>query len=180
VGGYSGSCIPQPQVVQETEQTMPLPAIPRDPEPTEAQCREYLDRYPATWPESQRHSFASFFWKCDAKKRDPDLFLVAFAGWLPDGYYEAYRKTSTWRAIRKRALAAADYECACCPSRATEVHHRDYRPRVLSGDEISPLVAICRKCHDRIEEAKKVSWNKAEALLACMVAEKEAQMSCRQ
>jgi hypothetical protein len=75
-------------------------------------------------------------------------------------------------------LAAANYECACCTSRVTEVHHRDYRPNVLSGNNIIPLVAVCRPCHTKIERTKaKESWNEAEIVLASMVAAKETQIA---
>ena len=49
----------------------------------------------------------------------------------------------------------------------------------MEGRDLSPLVAVCRSCHDRIDKdengrARNV-WNEKEAILARLVAEKERQ-----
>jgi hypothetical protein len=63
-------------------------------------------------------------------------------------------------------LAAAGHRCRACPETAQEVHHRDYRPRVLEGNDHDALVALCISCHDRVETVrKKQSWNAADRLL---------------
>lgn len=110
-------------------------------------------------------------------EQHPDKFLVAFVR-NKDWYENEYLTGTLWKSIRERVLKDASHKCACCPAKATEVHHRDYRPRVLSGDDISPLVALCRKCHRRIDEVKgKNSWNESERLLAELVAAEEARVS---
>jgi hypothetical protein len=44
----------------------------------------------------------------------------------------------------------------------------------MSGEDISPLVALCRKCHKKIEKLKvDESWNRADGALACLVVQKE-------
>lgn len=159
---------------------MSLQAIPPDPDPTEEQYGEYFKLFVSGETERMRVEGAKFFWKCHAKKKEPDNFLVPFASWLPEGFYDEYLTTALWRSISDRVLSEANYECACCSARATEVHHRDYRPRVLRGEDLTPLVAICRKCHRRIDNLKgEKSWNAAESLLAELVARKEVRLSKR-
>jgi hypothetical protein len=161
------------------ELAMPLPAIPPDPEPTEEQYSKFLSLLLPFTVERARVACAKFFWRCDLRQQEPNLFMVPFKPPMPGGY-PTYLESPLWHTIRKRVLDEAEHECACCFSRATEVHHRDYRPRVLSGDDISPLVALCAKCHRRIDNLKgKESWNKAEALLASLVERKEARISRR-
>ena len=110
-------------------------------------------------------------------EQHPDEFLVAF---VRDKYWyeKEYLTGALWKSIREGVLKNASYKCACCPANATEVHHRDYRPRVLSGDDISPLVALCRRCHRWIDEVKgKYSWNEFERLLAELVAAEDTRVS---
>jgi hypothetical protein len=153
---------------------MPLSTIPPDPEPSEDQYKEFLPLLSAASSPLMRVACAKFIWRYEARKREPDRFLVPFANWLPAGEYEAYLQSGVWLTIRQRVLRAAKHECSCCRARATDVHHRDYRPKVLRGEDISTLVAICRKCHDRIEKVKaKETWNKAEELLEALVTDKE-------
>lgn len=103
---------------------------------------------------------AELKWEGDIRQRDPNAFIMAFVtGWaarevLRDwGYdsYDEYLRSSQWQSIRGRKLAAAGYKCECCGRRAEEVHHRDYRPRVLAGEDLMPLVALCRTCHRKVE-----------------------------
>jgi 5-methylcytosine-specific restriction endonuclease McrA len=96
---------------------------------------------------------------------------VAFAG---DG--RDYGKD--WKAIKEKVLAAYGHKCACCGKTAKDVHHRDYRPCVMSGDDLSPLVALCRPCHKQIDRIKgQQSWNAAEKRLAELVAQRDAEIS---
>lgn len=60
-----------------------------------------------------------------------------------------------------------------------QVHHRDYRPRVLRGEDDTPLVALCRHCHDQVDklskEKSRQDWNDKEDILAEMVRQKKMQ-----
>jgi 5-methylcytosine-specific restriction endonuclease McrA len=151
--------------------TMSLPTIPADPEPTKKQCRRYLRD---DLREPLRSLWAAFEWRHERRKTHPNEFLIPFAP-NKECYEKNYLSSSLWHSIRERVLLEANYECACCTSKASEVHHRDYRPRVLDGNDISPLVAVCRKCHRQIDKAKgRESWNESERLLAAMVAAKSA------
>ena len=142
-----------------------------DPKPTEAEIREQLLRL-SGWPEGIRRSMGELSWKSREKTRDPNAFLVPFVEDVQG--YEEYRRSPTWRRIRKAVLKKAKSVCACCGGKATQVHHRDYRPRVLSGEDLAPLVPLCKSCHKRVHynenERKRTSWNEAEAVLAEMVA----------
>ena len=153
--------------------SMPLKALPADPEPTDEELGPYLIKSriipPAEigWPGVTRR-FAALQWRVDKRREDPNLFLIPFATTLEN--YPAYLQSEKWQAIRTRVLDASGRRCICCDRTATQVHHRDYRPRVLDGDDIDALVAICARCHERIEAVKKKhSWNEAERLLASLV-----------
>ncbi len=41
------------------------------------------------------------------------------------------------------------------PEKATEVHHRCYRPRVLSGEDTSLLIALCGACHKTVDRDER-------------------------
>ena len=81
-------------------------------------------------------------------------------GW----YKKIYLFSDLWlEQFRPRVLAAANDKCVACGAKATEVHHRDYRPRVMAGEDLSPLVALCENCHDYIHyDANREfrSWSK--------------------
>lgn len=120
-------------------------------------------------------SWARLTWESDIRRRDPNAFVVAFAGWVLNLDYNAYLRSPVWRAIRQRKLETADYKCECgCGRRATLVHHRDYRPRVLAGEDLSPLVALCWQCHHVVEfdnrRRKRDVWQDKERVLAELVA----------
>lgn len=94
------------------------------------------------------------------KAKQPDLFWHPFA---PEPQvYGPYLASKKWRAISTEVKQAAGNKCACCPNEAKNVHHRCYRPRVMSGDDRSLLVALCRDCHRTVDfdENKKVRSNR--------------------
>ncbi|PVE25789.1 hypothetical protein DC522_03175 [Microvirga sp. KLBC 81] len=120
-------------------------------------------------PELDRF-LAQVKWRDALVERDKNTFLVPFVSSIrPSFDYDAYRRTPVWKDASGKVLKKAGYKCACCPSRATEVHHRDYRPRVLAGEDLSPLVPICRRCHDLIESERAKSWQRGEMKLTELV-----------
>lgn len=148
---------------------MRLYEIPPDPEPTPAQLKPFLAEWVSA-PKALRAAGARLSWYGDRQRRDPDLFLVPFVSWLtpiwPGFDYNDYRKSPTWRAIRGEVLQTTNSRCVGCGGRATQVHHRDYRPRVLRGDDLRPLVPVCRACHDTVEDARqKDGWHAGERVL---------------
>jgi hypothetical protein len=159
---------------------MSLNNIPADPEPTDSELAKTVQQQASKIlrgdpPDIER--FARFVWAGMRREQEPDAVHVAFSIFVqvfPDGApdYQAYLATSLWNRIRMRVLRAASGKCACCPKPATQVHHRDYRPRVLRGEDDSPLVALCSQCHEMVDKTLKgksrLSWNKKEAILATM------------
>lgn len=152
-----------------------LNSLPEDPEPTEAELQEELASM-SDWPEDTRRGMAHIRWRAWMAQQDPDAFRVHFATQVPN--YLLYQRSAEWEAIRSKVLDAANHRCACCSRKAKQVHHRDYRPRVLRGEDLTPLVAICGRCHKRVhnDEAgkKRGTWNECERVLAEMVAEDQA------
>ena len=160
---------------------MVLKPISPDPKPTEAelQCERYrLGLTNSRLDESLIRDMARFFWQCGKRQEEPDNFAVPFSTWVfKDDEYAAYRKSGKWKEIRGRVLKKAHYECAGCYNRATEVHHRDYRPRVLAGEDDTSLVPLCKDCHHIIHNKnvkQRASWNEEERVLAALVDRKSS------
>lgn len=63
--------------------------------------------------------------------------------------YDAYLRTSEWRARRKLVFKRARGVCeGCLVAKATQVHHLRYDN--LENEFMWELVAICNDCHRRI------------------------------
>jgi len=127
-----------------------LPEIPPDPEPSEQELERYLaeanTKAAGFRPETIR-LIAAFQWRKTRTDEDPN----AFRSWWPPPNYEEYLASPVWQEIRARKLRA-NCGCAICGLvLATQVHHRDYRPRVLEGKDDNALLALCEVCHWRIE-----------------------------
>lgn len=164
---------------------MPLAELPADPEPTDEEIRGFIELRGDSHGEMYA-GFARMDWRQARETDDPNAFLVPFQGWVrafPDGApdYQTYCQSPRWLAIREKVLTAAHWKCACCRHRATVVHHRDYRPRVLLGDDLTPLVALCESCHHKVhpslDHKYDESWQEAEATLAAMVAEEDLRLA---
>ncbi len=60
--------------------------------------------------------------------------------------YDAYMASEAWQKKRKRALARAGYECACCGSSDDlQVHHKTYVR--LGKERDNDLLVLCKPCH---------------------------------
>jgi hypothetical protein len=117
--------------------------------------------------------YAEFLWRCDKEREDPDFSLVPFANYLSN--YDDYLASDQWASIREEIKQAAGGKCRACPKPARDVHHRDYRPRVLAGRDHNALVALCRSCHRKIEKMKvDEGWGPADRLLRTLVAQHES------
>lgn len=148
--------------------TCTLPHLSADPRPTKAELEAllrphgdlyYIDDQIARW-------IGTILWRRRREAADLDAFLVASATEVkafPDGHssYDAYLGSRLWGRIRRRVLSRADHRCECCGSEAKEVHIRDFRPRVLRGDDLLPLVAVCLTCHGYIHEDPKSGKKRA-------------------
>lgn len=150
-----------------------LTPVPPDAEPSDEELAKGVEGL-LHFDESIRYRLARLSWRVAKKEADPDAFLVPFASEVSG--YKDYLKSPLWKSIRRRVLMAASHECACCSDKATQVHHRDYRPRVLNGNDDSMLVALCRVCHEAIhtdlDGRPRTRWNDTEADLLRRVAAK--------
>jgi hypothetical protein len=161
---------------------MPLAKLPPDPAPTDEELAT-IRGVPVASLTVGDYIFGEMEWQRLSQERDPNAFLVRYAtdatnfGWSLD--YRDYLKSKEWKKIRKRVLESADYLCAGCGGTASAVHHRDYRPRVLIGEDDAPLIPLCSECHDAIHIDNKAAdaWDKAEAALAALIAMNEAKIS---
>lgn len=75
--------------------------------------------------------------------------------WFED--YTEYLKSPEWQKKRLTILKRDGYLCQCClDAYATQVHHKSYEFVDFTGREPAfDLVAVCKPCHDFIEETKK-------------------------
>jgi hypothetical protein len=148
-----------------------LPPIPPDPEPTEKQIDTELRKvkFDKSLSSEKRRQFAAVFWRSDRRLKSPNKFWHPFA---PDPrWYKDYLNSDMWRRISEKIKTDAGHKCACCPKKSTQVHHRCYRPRVLSGEDTSLLIALCGTCHkavDRDKGGKPREANAKESTLAEM------------
>jgi hypothetical protein len=146
--------------------------IDRGPDPTDAELAHFVRKSGKNLPSDIEHELARCSWRIHKRKLDPDAFVVPFVE--DDKAYNKYRKSIAWQKIRERVIGTARGLCRCCGRRAQEVHHRDYRPRVLAGNDDGALIAICSDCHRKIHfddsGTRRVSWDDNERVLAELVA----------
>lgn len=64
--------------------------------------------------------------------------------------YKEYLASPLWISIRNGFLED-NKVCFGCGGDATEVHHRCYTKKVLSGRGRNHMYPVCRSCHERIE-----------------------------
>ena len=69
-------------------------------------------------------------------------------------WYQSYLQSPEWKAIRKQVFGDKGRSCRC-GRKATQVHHSDYAAQTMSGEDISGLVPICSKCHEKIHRGGK-------------------------
>jgi hypothetical protein len=157
-------------LVPHAEHLMSLEPIPADPEPMEEEIAAELANQEARFqvlPQEMRRRFAEMSWRLQKEHDDPNAFWQPFA---PENH-AVYLDSPLWRRIRRKVLREANDTCLCCGGKATQVHHRCYRPRVLSGQDTSLLIAVCVECHqkiDRDENCKVRDSRSKERVLATL------------
>ncbi len=153
---------------------MPLKPLPLDPEPSGMELASYLSSasLKVDLPSRIAVEMARLAWRSDRRREDPNMFAVRDA---PLGY-GVYLESCEWASVMKRVLVASCFRCAGCYGKATQSHHRDYRPRVMSGEDIEPLLPLCRSCHGKVHAGM---WEHAahEQILASLIERKDAQMT---
>lgn len=153
---------------------MPLKPLAPDPVPSDGDLAPHRPVGPDVTPEIA-HGLARLIWQHERTRLDPDASLVHFVPSSLD--YAEYLSSENWKAIRSRVFDSVDHKCAGCSAKATQVHHRDYRPRVLDGQDLDPLVALCRRCHYLIHKKVGTSertWQEEEEVLARLVEARDA------
>lgn len=88
--------------------------------------------------------------------------LLKFMGYQT---YANYLASKQWWVIRNRVIVRDKGRCQICPRPADQVHHLDYSPATLTGDNDSALVSLCGHCHGKIEfdcKGKKCSLSAAQ------------------
>jgi len=84
------------------------------------------------------------------RDRDENLRRLGFRDYLH------YLRSPLWLVIRQQVLDRDRAECARCGKTATQVHHRAYDTKSLTGECLHALSSLCRKCHQRIEQPRNM------------------------
>jgi hypothetical protein len=144
---------------------MVLNPLPPDPEPTEADLVPFRDagaRVLPRYPVRLRKSWKRLLWAEERRQKDPNAFLVPFS---PPECDADYRASERYAYIRRSVMIRDEFRCVC-GGQATDIHHRDYRPRVLAGEDLDPIIAVCRPCHKKIHAQQPVRiWEESEKVL---------------
>lgn len=77
--------------------------------------------------------------------RDRTLLAMGFSS------YREYLASDLWAGIREQVRARCHYRCRMCKGRATQVHHLSYTRPVLEGKDPQQLIALCGRCHKKVE-----------------------------
>lgn len=91
------------------------------------------------------------------RDRDENLRRLGFRD------YVHYLRSLVWAVIRQKVLERDRYECARCGKTATQVHHRAYDTKTLTGECLHALSSLCRKCHRYVEQPKnrrRARWDR--------------------
>lgn len=86
--------------------------------------------------------------------------------------YGDYLASPLWKGIRIRVLARARYACQICSKpgryhRAVEIHHQSYDLDTMQGTTLDYLVALCHRCHRRLEFKGKGKRSHKEVVGLC-------------
>lgn len=70
--------------------------------------------------------------------------------------YKKYLSTKIWEWKRKEKLEEAKYKCQLCGKSNTElhVHHNNYDN--LCFEEMSDLIVLCKKCHEKFHDIEDI------------------------
>lgn len=64
--------------------------------------------------------------------------------------YTQYLDSELWDSIRQRVVQYKGWRCCTCGAPHTEIHHYDYSPESLRGDDLTNLWPICGTCHKEV------------------------------
>jgi hypothetical protein len=75
--------------------------------------------------------------------------------YCPTFDYDRYRAGTGWQWVRFQVFERAAHTCQGCGEAATQVHHRDYRPQVMLGKDLAPLISLCATCHSTVHHTNR-------------------------
>lgn len=75
-------------------------------------------------------------------------------------WYTKYLKSRAWKKVSKAALIRDGHRCQMpgCRQKAVQVHHKHYRYVGREWEQMSCVVSVCVRCHDR-EHGKLGFWH---------------------
>lgn len=62
-----------------------------------------------------------------------------------------YIASPEWKSLRAWVLARDGHKCRICNEKAVAVHHESLTEDVLRGENLSELIAVCKKCRVRLK-----------------------------
>ena len=65
--------------------------------------------------------------------------------------YRAYLHSPLWHRVRQAGFRRHGRRCKGCNAPAHTLHHNSYGAATLQGTDLSRLVPVCKRCHDKIE-----------------------------
>jgi hypothetical protein len=101
-------------------------------------------------------------WQVAYQARNHHLKTIGF------DCYSNYLVSELWKSIREKVLRRDAHTCYGCRGFAFQVHHKEYTVAVLKGTNLTPLVSVCRDCHQKIEfdhKGNKISLQATNAAL---------------
>lgn len=89
-------------------------------------------------------------------------------GFLPNDQrlsqeYMDYLRSDTWQKKRSLRLKIDHYQCQGCGTTfSLDVHHLQYPETLGTEDVYKDMITLCRKCHELIEEEKRLERQRIE------------------
>lgn len=65
--------------------------------------------------------------------------------------YEEYLASDLWASIRQKTFQVKGDDCYLCEGKANHVHHVGYGRAAMIGENLSPLIPLCKICHYKVE-----------------------------
>ena len=79
------------------------------------------------------------------ERRNWNIKYLGYISW------DEYLSSDLWKNIRSKVFSRDKNMCCICSFTANAVHHLDYDIKTLKGENRYNLIAICDKCHNKIE-----------------------------
>ena len=100
------------------------------------------------------HEDNEFIYRISVVKINKEI-IKAEEGFIFKAKFKEYKKyllTQNWKNKRKRKLEEAKYKCQLCGKGNAElhVHHNNYDN--LCFEEMSDLVVLCKRCHEKFHD----------------------------